>query len=86
MIAAMSGYRIVVRGELGGAVAQAFEGMRVEAGSGQTVLTGDIVDQAQLHGVLQRLSQFGIELVSLTSAAPEQTTEEPSGKPAHEPG
>ena len=52
--------------------AQAFEGMRVEPGSGQTVLTGDIVDQAHLHGVLERLSDFGIELVSVTPAGEEQ--------------
>lgn len=76
MIVAMSGYRIVVRGELGGALAQAFEGMQVEAGSGQTVLTGDIADQAQLHGVLGRLSQFGIELVSVAPADPEETRRE----------
>lgn len=76
MIAAMSGYRIVVRGELGGALAQAFEDLRVEAGAGQTVLTGDIVDQAQLRGVLERLSQFGIELVSLTPAGSEETRRE----------
>ncbi len=66
IIAAMGSYRIVVRGELGGALAQAFEGVRVEAGSGQSVLTGDFADQAQLHGVLAQLRDFGIELVEVT--------------------
>lgn len=64
----MSRYQIVVRGELGGALAQAFDGIRVETGSGRSVLTGDFVDPAQLHGVLERLRDFGIELVQVTSA------------------
>jgi hypothetical protein len=61
----MTGYRIVVRGELSGALARAFEDLHVEAGSGQTVLTGEFLDQAQLHGVLERLRDFGIELVAV---------------------
>jgi len=73
MITGMSSYRIVVRGELGGTLARAFEGMQVETGSGETVLVGDIVDQAQLHGVLERLRDFGIELVSVTPVSAEQT-------------
>lgn len=62
----MTEYRIVVRGELGGALAHAFENLSVEAASGETVLSGDLADQAELHGVLDRLRDFGIELVAVT--------------------
>jgi len=31
------------------------------------VLTGDFSDQSQLHGVLDRLQDFGIELVSINA-------------------
>ena len=31
----------------------------------ETTLVGDIVDQAQLHGVLSSLSKLGVEIVSI---------------------
>jgi hypothetical protein len=58
-------YRIVVRGRLSSRFGSAFEGLELEAGVGETALTGDFADQAQLHGVLSRLRDFGIELVSV---------------------
>ena len=38
-------YRIVVRTELNGRYAGAFEGMQMETNDGVTVLTGKIIDQ-----------------------------------------
>jgi hypothetical protein len=58
-------YRIVVDGELSGRYAAAFEGMEMEATSGQTILTGEVVDQPQLHGILDRVNSFGLTLVSV---------------------
>ncbi|MGH3145940.1 MAG: hypothetical protein ACRDTR_09090 [Rubrobacter sp.] len=60
-------YRIVVRGELSERFAVAFEEMRMEAGGGQTVLEGELVDQTYLHGVLDRIGGLGLELVSVES-------------------
>ncbi|MEW6471456.1 MAG: hypothetical protein AB1679_04220 [Actinomycetota bacterium] len=40
--------------------------MTTEAGPGVTMLVGDLVDQAQLYGVLDRLRALGVELVSVT--------------------
>lgn len=31
----------------------------------ETVIRGDIRDQAELHGILDRLQQFGLELVEV---------------------
>jgi hypothetical protein len=36
---------------------------------GQTMLRADLVDQSQLYGLLNRLRDFGIELVSVNPVA-----------------
>ena len=61
-------YRIVLRGRLSERFESAFEGMAVEAGSNQTVLVGEVRDQAELYGLLDRLGDFGIELVAVQPA------------------
>ena len=61
-------YQIEVGGELSERYAEAFEGMEMEAKSGRTVLTGEIVDEPHLHGILDRISALGLELVSVESA------------------
>ena len=58
-------YELVVRGELSDRFAAAFPDMTLHADAGQTRIRGVIVDQAHLHGILGRLCDFGIELVSL---------------------
>ena len=63
-------YRIVVRGELTQRYVLAFEGMTLAAGDGQTVITGPVVDQAHLHGLLDRVGDLGLELVSVNTASP----------------
>ena len=60
-----SRYRIVLRGRLSESFETAFEGMALEPGPNQTVLVGEVRDQAQLYGLLDRLRDFGIELVAV---------------------
>jgi hypothetical protein len=60
-----SRYRIVLRGRLSERFESAFEGMALEPGPNQTVLVGEVRDQAQLYGLLDRLRDFGIELVAV---------------------
>jgi hypothetical protein len=67
-----SRYRIVLRGRLSERFESAFEGMALEPGPNQTVLTGEVRDQAHLYGLLDRLRDFGIELVAVER--------EPAGK------
>jgi hypothetical protein len=55
----------VLRGRLSESFETAFEGMALEPGPNQTVLVGEIRDQAQLYGLLDRLRDFGIELVAV---------------------
>ena len=58
-------YEIVVRGRLSERFASALPGLELSARPGATALVGEYRDQAQLFGVLQRLSDFGIEVVSV---------------------
>ena len=55
-------FRITIRGRLSQRFAAAFEGMTSETGAGETVLVGRL-DQAELYGLIARLSEFGLELV-----------------------
>lgn len=59
-------YRLVVNGELGPRYASAFEGMKVSACDGKTEITGAIIDQSHLHGLLQRVGGLGLTLHSVT--------------------
>jgi hypothetical protein len=58
-------YRIVIKEELGPAYARAFDGMRIEMVDGKTSIVGPIADQAQLHGILARLSSLNLVLLSI---------------------
>jgi len=58
-------YRIVIRGEIGDPLVGPLEGMSVEVAGEESVLTVDLVDQAQLQGALSWLNGLGIEIVSV---------------------
>jgi hypothetical protein len=64
-------YRIVVAGELSDRFAPAFDGMTVRCTGGQTAITGMVVDQSQLHGLLDRVGEFGLELLSVNAVGDE---------------
>jgi hypothetical protein len=70
---APSRYRIVLRGRLSERFESAFEGMSLESGPNQTVLVGEVRDQAQLYGLLDRLRDFGIELIAVEQAGAADT-------------
>ena len=59
-------YEICVRSHLGAASAGIFNdfGIRHTA-DGNTLLTGVIVDQAALHGVLSKIRDLGLVLISV---------------------
>ena len=58
-------YEVVVKDRLSDRFAAAFDGFELVARPGETVITGEFADQAQLHGLIERLRDFGIELVSV---------------------
>jgi hypothetical protein len=61
-------YEIVVKGQLGERFLSTFDGLALSAEAGETRLSGELADQAQLYGVLLRLRDLGIELVSVNRA------------------
>ncbi len=62
-------YRLVLRGELGGQFGFLFVGLTMDLVAGNTVLTGTVIDQAHLHGLLQQIQELGFELISIEPAA-----------------
>ena len=66
-------YRIVLRGRLSERFESAFEGMTLKPGPNQTVLVGEVRDQAHLYGLLDRLRDYGIELVAVEPAGTPDT-------------
>ena len=69
---------MTVEGELGDYLATAFPGMTLTHGHGTTTLTGELRDQAELQGVLQRVSDLGLTL--LETKAVESNPESLSGQ------
>ena len=61
-------YRIVVRGRVSKRYAAAFDGVSVRPGQGETVLVGEL-DQAGLYGLLDRLRDFGLELLRVEAGS-----------------
>ena len=71
-------YEIRVMGRLGSRWASWFDGLTLtHADDGTTVISGPIVDQAALHGLLQRLRDLGVTLLSLTCTAAGEAFEHP---------
>jgi hypothetical protein len=56
-------YRLIVQGELSDTLQPAFPGMTLTRSGGNTALTGDVRDQAEFQGLLQRVSGLGLTLL-----------------------
>ncbi len=73
-------YDIRVQGRLEPRWASWFDGFTLVAEQdGTTVITGTVVDQAALHGVLQSLRDLGLPLVSVTQPSDDATPPLASG-------
>jgi hypothetical protein len=59
-------YRLVVKGELGPRYASAFDGMTIRARDGETEITGPVIDQSHLQGLIGRIASLGLTLHSIT--------------------
>jgi len=58
-------YEITVRGRMSPSLVEGFEGLSATASGSDTVLRGEIADQAALYGVLERVESLGLELLDV---------------------
>jgi hypothetical protein len=66
-------YEIRVKGHLNDRWAAWFDGLTITlADNGDTLLTGPVVDQAALHGLLKKVRDLGLPLVSVSPVEPGQ--------------
>ena len=60
-------YRIIIQGHLDRDWSDWFEGLTITwADTGETILTGPLVDQTALHGVLMKIRDLGLPLLELS--------------------
>lgn len=75
-------YVIRVQGHLPPRWAAWFDGMALTTeADGTTVLSGPVVDQSALHGLLQRVRDVGLPLISVVQVGPGRTCPPPVGSP-----
>ena len=58
-------YEIRVEGILDRRWTAWFEGLQLDSDDSQTVITGPVADQAALHGLLNRVGDLGLVLISV---------------------
>ena len=64
-------YQIRIKGHLDQQWTDWFEGLTITLEEdGNTVLTGTVVDQAALHGLLKKVRDLGMPLLSVNSTGP----------------
>src|SRR6266481_9173245 len=66
-------YQIRVKGHLGRQWADWFGGLAITLeDNGETLLTGSVVDQAALHGLLRKVRDLGVPLLSVNRVKPDE--------------
>ena len=66
-------YQIRVQGHLGAQWTDWFEGLTIRLEKdGEMLLTGLVVDQAALHGLLKKVRDLGLPLLSVNRIKPDQ--------------
>jgi hypothetical protein len=74
-------YEIRVRGHLEARWASQFEGLTIALEvNGDTLLTGPVIDQAALHGLLKKIRDLGLPLVSVSPLKPGPSTTPGTGQ------
>jgi len=69
-------YQIVVKGHLDQEWSEWFDGLTITTmDTGETILTGPVVDQTALHGVLIKIRDLGLPLLRLSRRETEREHE-----------
>lgn len=74
-------YKIRIKGHLDPQWTDWFEGLTITLeDNGETLLTGPVVDQAALHGMLKRIRDLGMPLVSVCPVCSQENRSNSSNK------
>ena len=66
-------YQIRIKGHLGSRWMEWFDGLTITLEeNGDTLLTGQVIDQAALHGILKKIRDLGMPLLSVNVVDPNQ--------------
>jgi hypothetical protein len=65
VVVAPTGYEIRVKGRLSDSLTDAFEDFTAAVKPAETVMRGQVRDQSELHGVLDRIQSLGLELIEV---------------------
>jgi hypothetical protein len=70
-------YEVRVEGVLDGRWSEWFEGLHLQNQSGETILSGALPDQPALHGILDKVRDLGLTIITVRRLPPEQLGEPP---------
>ena len=65
-------YQIRLKGHLGQQWKSWFDGLTITLEDGNTLLRGTVVDQSALHGILKKVRDLGMPLLSVNSIGSER--------------
>ena len=66
-------YQIRIKGQLDSQWTDWFEGLTITLDeNGDTLMTGPVIDQAALHGLLKKVRDLGISLISVCPVLPQE--------------
>ena len=64
-------YRIILRGECQHLLASILDGFTIESGRGWTCIMASVRDESELYGLIDRLQEFALHIVSLNELGPD---------------
>lgn len=70
-------YEVRVEGVLDGRWSEWFQGLRIENHDGETILSGTLPDQPALHGILDKVRDLGLTIITVRRLPSEQLDQEP---------
>jgi hypothetical protein len=74
MLTNPASYRIRVKGQVGPEWSEWFGGMAITCNEhNETTLSGQVVDQAALYGILNKIQALGLTLLSVLREAPSRS-------------
>jgi hypothetical protein len=72
-------YEVRVDGVLDGRWSEWFQGLQIDHQGGETVLSGTLPDQPALHGILNKVRDLGLCIITVRRIPPQEKPGEPQG-------